>query len=166
MIPSFFKIKEFCENESLRFIEKKVICIIKKYLFLYISKETDIYDNKIIFENIKESNFALINQYKGNNLNQIEKTYIIIGFKKTIIIIEKSIFSMLHPIFLTNKNLIFCSISKIDDIHFTQINEINSQMKNEMDILNRYFSIHPTYEKDIIKTWKAIIPTKVMKKLK
>ena len=105
---------------------KKVNKIIEGYLFIDVSTENDVEKNDIIFQNIKKSKFLMINQYIEQNENEKENThtYIIIGFKKTIINIEKSNFKIIQPLLSLNPNINICFLSRINGIN------INNNIKN------------------------------------
>lgn len=70
-----------------------------------------------IFSNFKESNFIMINEYtrQSEHNKQDEYKNIVIGFKKTIIIIKKSSFEILQPLLSTKSRINIYFLTKIDD---------------------------------------------------
>ena len=89
---------------------------LKGYSFIHILTQSDLTENEKISQNIKKSNFLMINQYieQEEYVKENPHTYIIIGFKETIIKIEKSIFS-LQPLLSFNPNIKICFLSEIED---------------------------------------------------
>ena len=104
MISSFVIAHKFFDGKELILNNKKMGKVIENYTFLYISTEKDIIDKKYLYENISKSNFVLFKQYQEGTPN--DKTYFIIGFQKTIIIVERSSFSILLTLFCIHDLLI------------------------------------------------------------
>lgn len=80
----------FFKDQEIIIKNKMLDTVIQNYYFIQISSKSDLSNH--LYQKINESNFILINQYEEQNQKY---TYIIIGFKRTIIVIEKSLLSIL-----------------------------------------------------------------------
>lgn len=143
----------FLDNKAISITNTKLDELIKQYIFICISNTSKITENQIIFQNITKSNVVIIDQYEKN---------IIIGFHNTIIIFEKSSFSMLKPIFVANKSIIFYFLTEINDLNIdityqTKKNQ-DFQINEEIESFNYYILHHSSCTKEIAKMWKMIIP--------
>lgn len=151
----------FSRNKPIGFKHK--LENFKGYSFIHILTQSDLTENEMFFQNIKKSNFLMINQYieqeengKGNMY-----TYIVIGFKKTIIKIEKSIFSILQPLLSFNPNINICFLSKIDGIKINnnlQIIDNDDNFITEIESFNDEIFLSNTSDSQIHKIWKFIRP--------
>ena len=140
--------------KKISFLQNKI----KIYIYLIF-----IINNKYLYENINKSKFVLFKQYKETTPN--DKAYFIVGFQKTIIIIEQSFFSILMTLFLTNRNLIYCFLTKIDDFNFDFVDKCyiidetnNNQFQNEILYFKNQLILSPIYGKDMNNFWQIIIP--------
>ena len=110
----------FPRNKLISFIHK--FKNVKDYSFIHILTPSDVTKNENKLQNIKDSNFLMINQYIEQKENKKEKphTYIIIGFKKTIVKIEKSLFSLFQPLLSFNRNINIYFLTKIEGINIDE----------------------------------------------
>ena len=152
----------FPRNKLISFIHK--FKNIKDYSFVHILTQSDVTKNENKLQNIKDSNFLMINQYVEQKENGKENphTYIIIGFKKTIIKIEKSIFSLFHPLLFFNPSINICLLTKIDDINindnFRIIDSYDDNFKKEIDNFNKELFLNHSNDFEIRKIWQFIRP--------
>lgn len=98
MIESFLEIPQLLKNETIKIKNKYLNEIVKNFSFLNVSKNIDIQleQNEAIIQNIKESKVIIINETNNNQ-------FMLICFKKTIIIIDKSFLYYLND-FISQKN--------------------------------------------------------------
>lgn len=98
MIESFLEIPQLLKNETIKIKNKYLNEIFKNFSFLNVSKNIDIQleQNESIIQNIKESKVIIINETNNNQ-------FMLICFKKTIIIIDKSFLYYLND-FISQKN--------------------------------------------------------------
>ena len=145
---------------------KKIDKVIKDYSFIHVLTQFDVSKKEDIFQKIKESNFIMLNQYINQNEKQKQDqlAYIIIGFKKTIIIVEKSSFSMLHPLLSSNPNINICFLSKISGIDITfnnksKLYEYGDQFfKTEITNFNEELLLSNSSDEKMKKIWRYISP--------
>ena len=107
---------------------KKVNKIVENYTFLHILSQSNISNNRDIFSNFKKSSFIMINEYTRQEEHQEQDKFknIVIGFRKMIIIIKKSLFEILQPLLSSKNNINVYLLTKIDDIRniFTKETQI------------------------------------------
>ena len=150
----FLEFYDGIRKNVIQILNKKLNMIIGNYDFINVTNEINFGENKQIFKNIKESKIILV--------NQIEQ-YFIIGFKKTIILIEQSTLNYLKNLLLFKEELkiIFLSNSKETFESFIQIPYtesifdfflISKTIEEEFEIINGP-------KKDwIYKIWQVIRP--------
>ena len=100
MISNSLKSPKIFDAKTIKIIHEYMDLVIQKYTFLHVKMQSDICDNKIIYENISSSNVMVINRYEEKDPKII---YFIIGFKNTKIVIEESQFRILQPLFSTRR---------------------------------------------------------------
>ena len=105
MISSSLKSPKIFDTKAIKINHEHLDSVIHKYTFLHVKMQSDVDNNKIIYQNISSSNVVIINQYEEKDPDII---YFIIGFRNTIIIIEESQFLILQPLFSTKKCLKIC----------------------------------------------------------
>ena len=98
MISNFLELHELLTDSSFKKRNINLYTIINRYTFLHVSEKLDIQQDSNIFRNVKESKLIIINSYNEPN-NDTHKKYFIIGFEKTIIIIEQTSILFLQPLF-------------------------------------------------------------------
>lgn len=164
LIDNFSKLLDYLNNPKTTFDKKILQDIVKKYDFLYISELTNISKEKKlqISNSIKKSKIIIFDAKKSLN-KQTNKNYLIIGFKKTIIIhdISSASSAFLHFILSINPNICASFLSNTKNIiqqiiHF-QNNEIFIELQKleEIQSLNKAFQI----KSPINKLWSLITPT-------
>ena len=142
MITRFFKNNKSFNIENIT--NRRLNKIIQSYSFLYVNNPNDL---AFVSQNFNDSDNIFIKQYIEKDQNKNSKLYIIIGFKKTIIIIDKSSFSIFQPFLSAKENLTIYFLTEVNDINFnnkahSQINVNNDiQFLSEIRILNDQLSL-------------------------
>lgn len=146
----------FFKDQEIIIKNKMLDTVIQNYYFIQISSKSDLSNH--LYQNINESNFILINQYEEQNQKY---TYIIIGFKRTIIVIEKSLLSILEPLFSTKTNLNICLLTEINDLNMKSnwnIIENNQFPEEETMKLSKKLILQNACSKEFKKLWECIKP--------
>ena len=152
----------FPRNKLISFIHK--FKNVKDYSFIHILTPSDVTKNENKLQNIKDSNFLMINQYLERKENKKEKphTYIIIGFKKTIVKIEKSLFSLFQPLLSFNRNINIYFLTKIDGINidenFRIFDNNDDIFTTEIDNFNKELFLSHSNDLELQKIWQFIKP--------
>ena len=81
--------------------KKKLLNLIKSYYFYNFSVEFDIHQSPKLFENIANSEIVIISKYTIDDKNM----FFIIGFQNTVIVIKKTLISLLAPLFSSKPGL-------------------------------------------------------------
>lgn len=133
--------------------------IIKDYSYIQIYDDFDINQYPKFINNFNESKAVIINFYIETNTN---KTFFIIGFRKTVIIIKPSLLSLIKPLFISNQEIKIYFLPKVKDTFEQYIYtnhhkfECNQDFLNEMDSFNK--EIHIEQNSDpIINNIKNVI---------
>lgn len=109
--------------------------------------------NKKIFKFLGESKAVIVDQ--KDILNQkTKKQYLILGFEKTVIIIEKASTSILRTIFPNKNNIATFYIS--ESIHTDQMISLDSTFLEEIQSFNDKFIIIKQ-PKEINEIWSIIV---------
>ena len=145
-------------NKKIEIVNGELCNVIKKYMFLKVSKNDDVPNNENIKQSVKDSKFILINLYTEPNSDQTP--YLIIGFKQTIIIIKKSLYSLLDNLFSPREKYIIYSLCEITDIKIDhQLNEKDdNNFFEEIKKFNDNLKLKQTCNTDLKEMWKFIIP--------
>lgn len=122
MINKIEDFVRFFNEKSIVLARKEMNSAIKDYSIHILSKNNDFHISQEIFQNFKESKDIIVNAYCSN-----QETSYIIGFKKTIIIIDQLSLSVLHNLFSTASDL---------NIHF---------LKNEKNTFDKHIKIDYQY---------------------
>lgn len=126
---AFFK--DHIENNIVKIANPQLNELVKNYFFIHISESFVFHHHEIIYQNIKESKFAIIKKCKNTSENSDDQ-FFIIGFKQTIIIINQSLLFMLQDFFSTNKNLTIYFLSNVKEIFNQKIQIPNKQIENDL----------------------------------
>ena len=132
MIDAFFNISLFLKNKKIGFKKESFNEVIKNYLFLVISKEKSLNqeEKEAMNQNIKFSKVIIIDQ--SENLNkQMGTNSFIVGFEKTIIILEQLSLPFLQSILSSNSNLQVCFLSNTKKLIDPIISIKNNEIKND-----------------------------------
>lgn len=156
---NLFNFLENFKNGNISFQKNNLTKVIKEYL---ISDDVPTPNEKIEIEkNIKKSKILLFNTLILADL-QTESTYLIIGFEKTILIVEKtSIF--LENLLSNNFEPSVCFFRNSKDILIKSFKIQNPEIKydnsfeRDISYLNQKCKLCDSY-KNFSKIWKSILP--------
>lgn len=159
MISSSLKSPKIFDTKAIKINHEHLDSVIHKYTFLHVKMQSDVDNNKIIYQNISSSNVVIINRYEEKDPDII---YFIIGFKNTIIIIEESQFLILQPLFSTKKCLKICFLPRIFDLNLQTKYEIiksnESHFNQELQSFNYQLLLHRSCSLELKNIWKIIQP--------
>ena len=163
MIESFLKIHDFLISPGMKFLKIGLNHVVQNYSFYHILEKDSLNEEEKqkILENIKKTKVIIIDQSELLNENT-NKKYIIIGFEKTLIILEQSS-TFLQILFSTNIAMLICFLSNTKAIIEKKIKfenpeiQIDSNFMSEIESLNNCFHIYKT-NKTINLFWSQIIP--------
>ena len=150
MLDSFGELKKHIQNKTDIFIDKMLVETIYQYNFNLITDNSFFKQNdeQTIYDNIKKSKFITIDQNKLLNQKTNDKYYII-GFEKTIIILNESSLYFLQALLTINSELSVCFLS--NDII---INNENIQIQNPEIENNQNFKVEIDNFSDKMKLYK------------
>ena len=146
MNDAILKFKNFLNENMFMVTNPRILVeIIKEYSFHYFPKEIDFDQFSDIKQNIINSKAIIINKYQNEN-QASNKKYFIIGFEKTIIIIDQFTSFFLKQVLSLNKNLSILFLfdansilKEIEQIKFSQI-KLNENLIEEIHNFNSKFS--------------------------
>ena len=139
MINNLLKLHNFFNYDEISFNNRAFNKVVKSYLFVLISnnislpKDTD----EKIKQNIKNSKIITIDQSEILN-KEMNQRYFIVGFEKTLILLEQSLLFYLSTLISENTELFICFLSNTKDIIINSINinqkeiEVDSTLIDEM----------------------------------
>lgn len=130
MSCSILDFKCYFDGESIKILNKKLKIAIQNYSFIHVTNEFN--NNNEINQNIKESQIMIVNSYEENDVQ-----FFVIGFKKTIIIIEQTKLHYLRDLLLYNKAILICFLFDAKNNFQDQINH----KFDEIEIENQFFQI-------------------------
>lgn len=156
---NYIDFNNYLTDNKIRFLNKKLNEIVKSYNFYYISGNLSIDQNQI-YQNFEKSKIVIINQYE-DKYSKTKAKYFLIGFEKTIIIINQSSSDFIQSLLMNNSELNICFISNtksvFDDkfrIEYTEI-EYETTFKNEISVFQN-LSLIDSHDLDRIQIWKCI----------
>ena len=136
MIENYLTLQEKINNQEIKFKNKTFLNIIQNYCFFYLS-ENKLIDNdekQIINQNVKCSKIIVIHQNEQLN-NETNKKLLIIGFDKTIIILDQSSISFLKDILDKNQDLYVFFISNTKNIIKSAIKIKNQEIESDQNFI-------------------------------
>ncbi|KAK8876323.1 hypothetical protein M9Y10_006521 [Tritrichomonas musculus] len=163
MIEEFQKIQKFIVNKKLIAQNPAANEVIQDYNFIHISEHI-LYEGKEeeskIYQNISNSKVIIIDQ--NQEFDQLaNQKYYLIGFEKTIILLNESSLSFLQKLLLSNPNLPICFLTNKDDFFTKNIKnpeiEISAVFKKEIEILSQSFNLFKGTKK-MKQIWPFIVP--------
>ena len=107
----------------------KLNTLIHSYYFYEFVNDFDIQQNPILFQNISNSEIAIINKYQING----KDLFFIISFHNTIIIIKQSLIQSLIPLFESKPDLILYFFQDTKTIFNQQIQNFNFKIKTQIE---------------------------------
>lgn len=155
MSCSILDFKCYFDGESIKILNKKLKIAFQNYSFIHVTNEFNNNNNEIN-QNIKESQIMIVNSYEENDVQ-----FFVIGFKKTIIIIEQMKLHYLQDLLLYNKAILICFLFDAKNNFQDQINH----KFDDIEIENQFFQIE--YESlckifliklELQKKWNCIQP--------
>lgn len=101
-------------KESIKLLNTKLNKVINDFKFIIISEQviSDLVQESLNYLNINGSPIIIVNQGYDYITN---KNYYIIGFQKTIIIVEQSFLLAIHLLFSDIQTLNICFLSNSND---------------------------------------------------
>lgn len=110
MFSSFNNFKKTLQS-TFKIANRKLMNLIQSYSFFLVCSEKDLYLDNEIIQNIQNSPEVIISYLKlDNQIN--DNRYLIISFKKTLIIIEPSYLNILYELFSSESQLIICFFTR------------------------------------------------------
>lgn len=109
--------KDFLNENNRNIKNNKLYTVIQKYSFHHILEDLIIQGNENIYQKMNESKVIFINKFVYDE----ENSFLIIGFKETIIIVELNSLSLLSTLFSNQSNLTICFLQNVKDIFSSQI---------------------------------------------
>lgn len=100
--------KFFLNENNGNIKNNKLYTVIQKYSFHHILEDLIIQGNENIYQKMNESKVIFINKFVYDE----ENSFLIIGFKETIIIVELNSLSLLSTLFSNQSNLTICFFTK------------------------------------------------------
>ena len=160
MFSAFLKLNDHFKNGNIKILNQKLNNLILNYSFLCLSEPLDVDNNLPLFQNIRESKVAIINQYKRSEQNP-DDLFFIICFKHTLLILNpkstpflQSLFSKNHDLtiyFLPNTKNLFNQYFELQNANY----EAEEIFLEEISNFNKNLNINHTYS-SMIQTWKVI----------
>ena len=139
-------------NQKIKFQNERSVEIINNYSFNIFRDNISLEDNKQIYTDFKASNVIIVDY--SEILNQIcQDQLFIIGFQRTILIINRLLLSSLQLLFIRNPHLVICFLSNSKE-HFDQqlqikydFSECNAEFIEAIFNFNRNISISESNKK-------------------
>ncbi|KAK8898261.1 hypothetical protein M9Y10_000539 [Tritrichomonas musculus] len=147
MEENFQNISKFLNEETISFVNKKLNPLIQGYNFFFVQEMFISDKNQGIFQNLNESEVAIIDVYEDVDSNDGDR-YFIIGFKKTIILIKEFSLAFLHELFSNalNLNIYFLTNNKelIDRFNIYKY-KLYQNAKNDLFLKNEIMNFNDKF---------------------
>ena len=167
MQQKFQELEKFLsdENNIIETFNPNLKKVVVEYSFLYFSELLSTDKNQIIFQNVKDSNVIVID-YHEEKTPKADDDHFIIGFKKTIIIINQSKLSNIKNIFTNNQQIEFVFMSKnaknaFDqsiDLKYKEATNLGDEKNFKVEIVSFNQNLRNRKKYSYSEIWEIIYP--------
>ena len=159
MIENILKIPQLIKNNKISFSQHEFIKVFENYSFYAITNNISLKEEeeRKIIQNIKESQIIIFSQSEGLN-EETENKYLILGFEKTLIILDQSTASISFLLKLVSIN---------SEISVCFLNDTKKILKEKIEIHNQEIEPDGIFQEEIInfKNNCSIISNQTMIKI-